>query len=436
MKNAETLDHRTTTKTVLDLMNLYRGDNLNLNPGFQRQSVWRERDRAKLIESILRNYPLPAIFLYKRQDDGHVIYDVIDGKQRLESILMFTGEMRGRFATNVLMPGADAPESVDWRWLNRKGQQHRITNYSLPVIEVDGELGDIIDVFVRINSTGKALTQQEKRHARYFNGAFLKEAARIADRLKGYFTTNGIFGEGQLSRMKHVELVCELMLSLAQGDVLNKKTALDRVMATTSFTGSQLSESRRLVLGTLNRVGKMFPQLRTTRLRQVTDFYSLGLLIGKFEQEGLILTDRRRNKLAWDLLQEFATQVDAVRELQRKAKGAQPDQELFRDYLLTVSQMTDDVSQRRKREQILRGILESLFARKDEQRGFTAEQRRIIWNNAAQRTCTHPGCRRKLSWDDFTIDHIHPHSKGGRSELENAALMCREHNSKKGNRRA
>jgi hypothetical protein len=436
MPNPETLDHRTTTKTVLDLVNLYRGDNLNLNPGFQRQSVWRERDRAKLIESILRNYPLPAIFLYKRHDGGHVIYDVIDGKQRLESILMFTGEMRGRFATNVLMPGADAPESVDWRWLNRKGQQHRITNYSLPVIEVDGELGDIIDVFVRINSTGKALTQQEKRHARYFNGTFLKEAARIANRMKGFFTTNGIFGEGQLSRMKHVELVCELMLSLAQGDVLNKKTALDRVMATTSFTGSQLSESRRLVVGTLNRVSMMFPQLRTTRLRQVTDFYSLALLIGKFEQEGLILTDRRRNKLAWDLLQEFATQVDAVRELQRKAKGAQPDQELFRDYLLTVSQMTDDVSQRRKREQILRGILESLFARKDEQRGFTAEQRRIIWNNAAQRTCTHPGCRRKLSWDDFTIDHIHPHSKGGRSELENAALMCREHNSKKGNRRA
>ncbi|MBC7816953.1 MAG: HNH endonuclease, partial [Planctomycetaceae bacterium] len=42
------------------------------------------------------------------------------------------------------------------------------------------------------------------------------------------------------------------------------------------------------------------------------------------------------------------------------------------------------------------------------------------------------GC--KLSWDDFTIDHIKPHSKGGASRLENAALMCRHHNSAKGNR--
>jgi hypothetical protein len=223
------------------------------------------------------------------------------------------------------------------------------------------------------------------------------------------------------------------MLSMVQGDVLNKKTALDRVMATKSFDGRQLGKASRMVTVTLNRIRRMFPQIKTTRLRQVTDFYSLAVLIGKFEQERLVLTDRHRNRLAWDLLQVFATRVDEVRELQRKAKGARPDQELYRDYLLTVSQMTDDVAQRRKREQILRGILGSLFARKDSQRGFAPEQRRILWNTAANRVCV--ACSCKLTWDDFTIDHINPHSKGGRSQLGNAALMCRKHNSQKGNRR-
>ncbi len=114
--------------------------------------------------------------------------------------------------------------------------------------------------------------------------------------------------------------------------------------------------------------------------------HSLVVLVGKFEQEGLILTNRRRNRLAWDLLQGFTTRVDEVRELQRKANGARPDQELYRDYLLTVSQMTDDVAQRRKREQILRGILGSLFAMKDSQRGFTSEQRRILSRNPLRET--------------------------------------------------
>ena len=433
MLRSNTITYKTTTKNILDLLNLYTHGNLNLSPGFQRQSVWKERDRANLIDSMLRNYPLPAIFLYKREEDGELVFDVIDGKQRLESIFMFVGAMRGRFGTRTQLPGADSVEWLSWALLKRKGLQPLITGYELPVIEVDGELGDIINVFVRINSTGKALTRQEQRHARYYNSAFLKEAARLANRFEGYLFDNGIFSPGQLSRMKHIELVCELMLSMVQGDVLNKKTALDRVMATTSFDGRQLGKASRMVTATLNRIRQMFPQIKTTRLRQVTDFYSLAVLIGKFEQEGLILTDRRRNGLAWDLLQVFAIRVDEVRELQRKAKGARPDQELYRDYLLTVSQMTDDVAQRRKREQILRGILGSLFAMKDSQRGFTPEQRRILWKTAANRVCATCSC--KLTWEDFTIDHINPYSRGGRSQLENAALMCRKHNSQKGNRR-
>ena len=67
--NSNPISHKTTTKSILDLCNLYRGGNLDLEPGFQRQSVWIERDRAKLIDSILRNYPLPAIFLYRRNDN-------------------------------------------------------------------------------------------------------------------------------------------------------------------------------------------------------------------------------------------------------------------------------------------------------------------------------------------------------------------------------
>jgi 5-methylcytosine-specific restriction endonuclease McrA len=92
------------------------------------------------------------------------------------------------------------------------------------------------------------------------------------------------------------------------------------------------------------------------------------------------------------------------------------------------------VNQRRRREEILSGVLRSLFARKDSQRGFTAEQRRIMWNGSANRSCAHRGCGKRLTWDDFTIDHIKPHSKGGQSQLENAALMCRAHNSSKVNR--
>ena len=429
------LIHRTGEKNINELLLLYKDGQLNLEPGFQRQSVWKEPDRAKLIDSILRNYPLPAIFLYERQQDGKVMYDVIDGKQRLESIFMFTGAMKGRFASKTQLSDSEEVQVINWALLKRRGLQHLITTYKLPVIEVDGEIADIIQIFVRINSTGKALTQQERRHARYYQSPFLKEAARLAKRYEGYFSEMGVFGSVQISRMKHIEFMCELMLSLAQGDVLNKKTALDRVMETGSMSQRETSTASRQVVTTLNRLRKMFPKLRTTRLSQVTDFYTLAVLFGKFESEGLILNDRRRSTLAWDLLVEFAIKVDEVRELQRKARGARPEQELYREYLLTVSQMTDDVNQRRKRENILRGVLGSLFEKKALERGFTSEQRRILWNTNNNRVCSSSMCRKKLTWDDFTIDHIKPHSRGGESQLNNAAVMCRSCNSSKGNRR-
>lgn len=427
------LTHRPETRTVTDIVNLYRDNLLNLEPGFQRQSVWSERDRAKLIDSMMRNYPLPAVFFYRREDQGQIFYDVIDGKQRIESILMFMGEMRGQYAVATQLPGQDQPETLNWKRLCKRKQQHLLTGYRIPVIEVDGDIGDIIDVFVRINSTGKALTPQEKRHAKYYNSSFLREADRVARRFEGFFRRMGILGAGQIARMKHVELLCELMLSAHQGDVINRKAALDRVMAADSFTAAQTRKASKRAIAALNRVRRMFPKLKTSRLRQVTDFYSLVVLVSRFEVEGLILTDRRRNRLAWDLLAAFAANVDKVRDNQRKAIGIKPDQEIYRDYLLTVSQMSDDVNQRRKREGILSGLLRSLFAVKDAQRGFSVEQRRILWNTSAHRKCG--SCSKALSWGDFTVDHIDPHSKGGRSRLDNAALLCHSCNSAKGNRK-
>ncbi len=424
------LHYETATKTVTDIVNLFEKDQLNLSPAFQRDSVWQERDRAKLIESIIRNYPLPAIFLYcSKNDDGQIIIEVIDGKQRIESILMFMGKMRGRFKTRTQLPDKQESEWIDWKLLKRRRFQHLIEGYKIPVVEVDGDFSDIIDVFVRINSTGKALTRAERQHAKYYNSHFLKEAARLAKRYESYFIDLGILSRGQITRMKHVEFICELMISLHQGDVINKKSALDRVMSSDNFSATQISKASARTVYSLNRVRKMFPRLYSTRFKQLADFYSLAVLISKYDTERLILADRKRNRLAWDLLVAFSNKVDGLREQQKKAK-INSGQEVYREYLMTVQQATDEVSQRRTRERILRGILGSLFARKDSQRGFTAEQRRIIWNRTTSSKCR--SCSASLNWSNFTIDHIDPYSKGGKSRLDNAAVLCRSCNSSKG----
>lgn len=421
------------TRIVQDVLNLYEKRQLNLAPPFQRESVWTPADRQKLIESILRGYPLPSIFLYRHEKDGSVGFDVIDGKQRLETILMFTGLIRGhRFSAKCHLPGDEEPTRIDWNGLKRRKLQHQLEGYRLQTVEVRGDLSDVIDLFVRINSTGKALSAAEKRKAKYYNDPLLREARRLAGRYEEYFKKQRILSAGQILRLKDIELLCELMISIHQGDVINKKSALDRVMGGKSLGAGQIQKASRRTVTALNRVRRLFPNLLHTRFFKLSDFYSLVVLVAKFEAEGLILTDSRRNRLAWDLLKTFSTGVDSVRDKQKRAEGSGPGQELYREYLLTVLEGTDEISKRQKREALLRGLLGSLFEKTDGKRLFSSEQRRILFNSAAEPRCE--ACGKKLGWEDFTADHIHPFSKGGRTALANAALLCRRHNSAKGNR--
>lgn len=424
--------------SVQDIIHRHQHGSLNLEPGFQRNSVWSDSDRRKLIESIVRGYPLPAIFFYKRHDNGEIRYDVIDGKQRLETILRFAGEIRGkRFSTRLQLEEDESRQEYDWKKLVRLRKQTLITGYELQVIEVDGSMSDVVDLFVRINSTGKALTKAEKRHAKYYaNSVFFKAAARLAEQLAPTLLQHGILSETQISRMKNIELVSELMLSIHRGEPVNEKAALDAVMQSTELTVRQVASSVNRTKAAVRKTLKLLPNIKGTRYRKTSDFYTLVLLMSQFESQKLVLSDARRNRQAREVLTAFSVGVDRLNEQRRKAETLDPGATLHREYLLTVMQGTDKYNVRLKRQAILRGLIEPIFERKDERRLFSPEQRRILWNTSEAKVCAEKSCSRKLGWDDFTADHINPWSKGGRTELENAAIYCWSCNSSKGNRRS
>lgn len=64
---------------------------LNLSPSYQRADVWPTQDAQMLIESVLRGVPLPSVILLEMSNEQGTVYEVVDGKQRLTSILRFIG---------------------------------------------------------------------------------------------------------------------------------------------------------------------------------------------------------------------------------------------------------------------------------------------------------------------------------------------------------
>lgn len=424
------------TKTILELRNLQAEGHLNLEPGFQRKSVWSERDRRKLIQSIFEQYPVPSIFLYIREEEGRPVYDVLDGKQRLESIFMFSRVSPfAHEGFDVKHQFPDEDEVRKWNWTDLKKTQRygQFLSYKIPVVEVKGDFAAIVELFVRINSTGKRLTSAEKRKANFYTSPLLRAAEKLARRFGRFFEAQRIISRTARQRMRDVELVSELLTSILAGTLIHKKRAVDKAVGNTKLPQRDLQKAIGELKATMRSVKRMFPDLKATRYRNQSEFYSLFMLVWEFRQQHMILSDRKRNDVAMKLLARFSNGVDEVREQQLKAKGAQPHQRIYADYLLTVQQGTDNLPHRKARAEKLRGLLTGLFEQKDERRTFSPEQRRILWNSDEKKRCSQCGC--VLDWTNFQVDHVKAHSRGGKTVLSNAALICQPCNASKGARK-
>jgi hypothetical protein len=144
---------------------------INLIPPFQRGSVWKLRMRQGLIANMVRMRPIPAIFLYKEAAGSKFSYNILDGKQRLESLILFVGDKRNDLCVrNVREYFFDRPPVQPFNFsINDDGKVKAFKDldeatvrsfreYAVPTIEIelddDSSIDEIINLFIDINQTG------------------------------------------------------------------------------------------------------------------------------------------------------------------------------------------------------------------------------------------------------------------------------------------
>ncbi len=77
--------------SVGEIMNLYRNNELTINPAYQRLFRWEPIQKTRFIESLLLGIPIPPIFVFQAESGN---WELIDGLQRISTILEFTGLLR------------------------------------------------------------------------------------------------------------------------------------------------------------------------------------------------------------------------------------------------------------------------------------------------------------------------------------------------------
>ena len=198
------------TYTIADLVGFNSRKEINLQPKFQRGGIWSRVAQSSLIDTLLRDYPIPKIYIRSQTDveTQTTIRDVVDGQQRLRAIYSFVG--------NELRLG---PETKEYKGLKyedlRSDDKSQILEYAIGVELLPNAKDEyVLEVFSRLNSYTVALNYAELRNAR-FQGNFKWAVREQADKWTGLM--KNILGLRKMVRMEHHTLMAEMFGVVLEG---------------------------------------------------------------------------------------------------------------------------------------------------------------------------------------------------------------------------
>ena len=348
------------------------GGRLDIRPAYQRNFVYKEKERNAVVSTVMKGFPLNVMYWAKNPDGT---FEVMDGQQRTISLCQY---FNGDFSWGELDLGAKffhrQPEDV----------QRKFLDYELMVYFCEGEPSEKIDWFKVINIAGLKLTAQEMRNAVY-SGPWVADAKR-------YFSKQGCVAQkvgapylnGSADRQEYLEAAIEWCLQ-GCGALRPSEKAIEDYMAIHQGDG-EATELWLHFQKVVNWVETLFPKYRK-------------------EMKGL----------EWGrLYREFGAKSYNPAALEKEVSRLMSDKEVqnnkgIYEYLLSGGLRREKLNLRQFDD--------------DEKRAAYETQKGIC-----------PRCGKHFEIEDMEGDHVVPWSKGGKTVPENLQMLCRRCNALKGDK--
>lgn len=193
-----------------------------IRPSYQRQEVINPTKASSIIESILLDIKLPPLFVYKRADG---INEVIDGQQRLLTILGFIGE-KYLGENNELKVSKNHSfnlrrlrilKELDGKKFDQltEEQQGKILDFQLYIIEIDENQNpyfDPIDLFIRLNDKPYPIRVNSfEMWNSWVDNSIIDEIKKLTKKLKPWFYLKQLSRKADRDRMESEELIASLI---------------------------------------------------------------------------------------------------------------------------------------------------------------------------------------------------------------------------------
>ena len=301
------------TYSINDFLEWSNNNQLELNPRFQRRSVWTDTARSYLMDTIVRGKPIPKVFIRQKLNvqTRQSIREVVDGQQRLRTILSFLkdGFMISRKHHPIF-------GGYYFSQLNQVDDtiQANILNYEISTdLLVNMPDSEILDIFGRLNSYSVILNEQEKINANHF-GPFKTLSDRVAHNFHDFWIDSKILTDKEILRMADVTLCADLLIAIIEGIKSKKQIKAYYAQYERDFESdpTQLEENFSTTINIIQ--GILGSNIKETEFKRVHIFYTLFTTIYHLHFGIPGITKPRRALSEYDY-PKIASRLDAINSI-------------------------------------------------------------------------------------------------------------------------
>lgn len=357
------------------------GGSLDIRPPYQREFIYKSEDEQKVIDTVLRGYPLNVMY-WGVSDIADNMYELIDGQQRTMSLCRFVKNMYSISYNNGEFTFSNLPRDI----------QEKILDYELDIYKCEGDESEKLAWFETINIAGEPLTKQELKNAVY-TGPWLTSA-------KQYFSKNRCpaseIGEKYVKGVPNRQELLETALKWIahkEGISVDKYMSQHRRDANASelwdYFSKVISWTKSIFNDTLPNISKV----------------NWGILYNKYADKHFVDNDGNIVFYKKSEGEGKYTRAELIEQVEK----------LFEDDDITSST----------------GIYDYIFSgdeRKLSIRAFPDKIKKIVYQEQGGRCKL---CGKAFAYEDMAGDHIDPWSKGGKTIKGNCQMLCITCNSRK-----
>lgn len=288
-------------KTINEIHKMYGNGTLIIDNTYQRRSVWSEKDKIRLIETILLNLIIPELFFWPAETDpetGESIIHIVDGQQRIKAITSFISN-EFKLKKQYLMEDETKESYGNMFFKNLPAKTRQaFWNYKLMIIEIDRRATreNIVNMFRRLNLTDYNLNDQEKRNS--ISGDFAALTRELSE--LPFWEKYKLFNNTDIKRMKDVEFCGSLVLLYRQGIIdQTDQRALNQAYEDLQNNYIDAENDKCAIISAIDLIKNFFVSDEILKfLKRKAQLYSLFSVVFFMQREKIDITDSTKNQLA------------------------------------------------------------------------------------------------------------------------------------------